>query len=53
MGADAEHGRSWIERRTPMRRIGELHELDGALLFLAGQSSSYATGAVIPVDGVT
>lgn len=46
-----ERGRSWIERRTPMRRIGELHELDGALLFLAGDASSYVTGAAIPVDG--
>lgn len=48
---DDERGRSWIERRTPMRRVGELHELDGALLFLAGQASSYVTGAAIPVDG--
>lgn len=46
-----ERGRAWIERRTPMRRIGELHELDGALLFLAGEASSYVTGAAIPVDG--
>jgi NAD(P)-dependent dehydrogenase (short-subunit alcohol dehydrogenase family) len=48
---DTERGRSWIERRTPMRRVGELHELDGALLFLAGDTSSYVTGAALPVDG--
>jgi NAD(P)-dependent dehydrogenase (short-subunit alcohol dehydrogenase family) len=48
---DDDRGRSWIERRTPMRRVGELDELDGALLFLAGRASSYVTGAAIPVDG--
>ncbi|MDI5967003.1 SDR family NAD(P)-dependent oxidoreductase [Streptantibioticus silvisoli] len=48
---DDPKGRAWIERRTPMRRIGELAELDGALLFLAAGTSSYVTGAAIPVDG--
>jgi NAD(P)-dependent dehydrogenase (short-subunit alcohol dehydrogenase family) len=48
---DSERGRSWIERRTPMRRVGEPHELDGALLFLAGPAGSYVTGAAVPVDG--
>jgi len=48
---DSDKGRSWVERRTPMRRVGELHELDGALLFLAGDASSYVTGASLPVDG--
>ncbi|WP_328322436.1 SDR family NAD(P)-dependent oxidoreductase [Streptomyces sp. NBC_00388] len=46
-----DKGRSWVERRTPMRRAGELSELDGALLFLASAASSYVTGAAIPVDG--
>ncbi|MGW4808103.1 SDR family NAD(P)-dependent oxidoreductase [Kitasatospora sp. NPDC004272] len=46
-----DKGRSWVERRTPMRRAGELYELDGALLFLAGDASSYVTGSAIPVDG--
>jgi NAD(P)-dependent dehydrogenase (short-subunit alcohol dehydrogenase family) len=34
-----------------MRRVGEPHELDGALLFLAGPAGSYVTGAAVPVDG--
>jgi NAD(P)-dependent dehydrogenase (short-subunit alcohol dehydrogenase family) len=34
-----------------MRRVGEPHELDGPLLFLAGPASSYVTGAALPVDG--
>jgi NAD(P)-dependent dehydrogenase (short-subunit alcohol dehydrogenase family) len=34
-----------------MGRAGELHELDGALLFLASEASSYVTGQIITVDG--
>ncbi len=44
-------GRRWIERNTPMRRPGAMHELDGALLFLAGDASTYVTGQVLAVDG--
>jgi NAD(P)-dependent dehydrogenase (short-subunit alcohol dehydrogenase family) len=47
----AEGGQEWIERNTPMRRIGAEHELDGALLFLASDASSYVTGQTIAVDG--
>jgi NAD(P)-dependent dehydrogenase (short-subunit alcohol dehydrogenase family) len=46
-----EGGRHWIERNTPMRRVGAEHELDGALLFLASDASSYVTGQTIAVDG--
>jgi hypothetical protein len=41
----------WIRSRTPVGRAGEEHELDGALLFLAGDASSYVTGQVLSVDG--
>ncbi len=41
-----------IIRHTPMRRLGEAHELDGALLWLAsGNASGFVTGALIRVDG--
>jgi NAD(P)-dependent dehydrogenase (short-subunit alcohol dehydrogenase family) len=38
-------------KRVPMRRIGTPAELDGALLLLASEASSYMTGSVIVVDG--
>ena len=38
-------------RRIPMGRMGELHELAGAALFLAAESSSYMTGSCLFVDG--
>jgi NAD(P)-dependent dehydrogenase (short-subunit alcohol dehydrogenase family) len=48
---DNDEGTEWVSRLTPMGRGGELSELCGALVYLAGPSSSYTTGAVIPVDG--
>jgi NAD(P)-dependent dehydrogenase (short-subunit alcohol dehydrogenase family) len=37
--------------RIPMKRTGAIDELDGVLLLLASDASSYMTGAVITVDG--
>lgn len=48
---DDEGGQSFIVRNTPMGRAGELAELDGALLYLAGDASTYVTGQVLAVDG--
>ncbi len=41
----------WIVEKTPLRRPGQPHELDGALVFLAGTASSYMTGQVLTIDG--
>ncbi len=41
----------WMRSRTPMRRMGELPELIGPLLFLASDASSFVTGTVLNVDG--
>ena len=48
---DDEGGQSFIVRNTPMGRAGELAELDGALVYLAGDASPYVTGHILAVDG--
>ena len=40
-----------LEAKNPMHRIGDPHELQGPLLFLASDASSYVTGINLAVDG--
>jgi NAD(P)-dependent dehydrogenase (short-subunit alcohol dehydrogenase family) len=47
---DTEAGRALI-RRIPQRRLGRLEDLDGPLLLLASDASSFMTGSVLAVDG--
>jgi NAD(P)-dependent dehydrogenase (short-subunit alcohol dehydrogenase family) len=43
--------RTRIEQRTLLGRVPDIAELDGPLLFLAGDAASYVTGHVLAVDG--
>jgi NAD(P)-dependent dehydrogenase (short-subunit alcohol dehydrogenase family) len=43
--------REYICDRLPLKRPGKIEELDGALLFLASDASSYVTGQTLLVDG--
>jgi len=40
-----------LAARVPMKRVGQVEDLGGALLFLASPASAYVTGACISVDG--
>jgi len=44
-------GTAFIESNTPMMRVGQVDEIDGALLLLASDAGSFMTGAVVMVDG--
>jgi NAD(P)-dependent dehydrogenase (short-subunit alcohol dehydrogenase family) len=46
-----EVGNQKVVSRTPLGRVGEPHELAGALLLLASAAGSYITGITLPVDG--
>lgn len=37
--------------KTPMKRFGDISELNGLVQFLCSDSASFITGAIIPVDG--
>ena len=45
-----DEGQSYI-KKIPMNRLGLEEDLDGALLLLASESSSFITGSVITIDG--
>jgi NAD(P)-dependent dehydrogenase (short-subunit alcohol dehydrogenase family) len=51
-GMESDPGaQALIQANSPMPRMGEEHELDGALLFLASNASSFMTGQSLAIDG--
>ena len=51
-GMESDEGsQRLIAQNSPMPRMGEEHELDGALLFMASNASSFMTGQEVVVDG--
>jgi NAD(P)-dependent dehydrogenase (short-subunit alcohol dehydrogenase family) len=46
-----ERAERWLRQRTPMGRGGNEDELDGALLFLASDASTFMTGQVLCIVG--
>jgi NAD(P)-dependent dehydrogenase (short-subunit alcohol dehydrogenase family) len=48
---DPAKARQWITSKHPVGRVGEPREIAEVALFLASDSSSFVTGAAIPVDG--
>lgn len=42
---------SWVERRAPAGRWGQVEELGGAIVFLCSAASNYVNGHILYVDG--
>ena len=48
---DSDKGQSYIRDSVPMRRLGQLQELNGPFLLLASDAGAFMSGAVLAVDG--
>ena len=40
-----------IEKRTPLGRMGEVRDIEGLAVYLAGDEASFVTGSIFTVDG--
>ncbi|WP_339804328.1 SDR family NAD(P)-dependent oxidoreductase [uncultured Marinobacter sp.] len=48
---ETQAGQDFIRNGVPMRRLGQLDELNGAMLLLASDAGQFMTGSVLAVDG--
>ncbi|MCQ1851369.1 SDR family oxidoreductase [Neorhizobium galegae] len=48
---DSQEFSSWLEKRTPAGRWGDVEELVGAAVFLSSKASSFVNGHTLYVDG--
>lgn len=48
---NSEKGQAYIKSAVPMRKLGQLPQLDGPLLLLASEAGNFMTGATLAVDG--
>jgi gluconate 5-dehydrogenase len=48
---DSSEFSSWLEKRTPAARWGNVEELVGAAVFLSSEASSFVNGHTLYVDG--
>jgi NAD(P)-dependent dehydrogenase (short-subunit alcohol dehydrogenase family) len=48
---DSDKGQAYIRDAVPMRRLGNLQELEGPFLLLASEAGAYMSGAILAVDG--
>lgn len=45
------HMNSWAMEHTPLKRLGEVEDMVGAVVFLASDASAFITGQTIYIDG--
>ena len=51
-GMESDEGaQRLIQQNSPMPRMGDEHELDGAILFMTSDASTFMTGQTVIVDG--
>ena len=48
---DPANMRAWLDRYTPLGRIGQPEDIAAATAFLASDDASYVTGITLPIDG--
>lgn len=48
---ESDESKQYVRGQIPMRRLGELQELEGPFLLLASEAGSFMTGSILAVDG--